>query len=178
MQPQNPDSRIRTRHEGCLPHGPGQDDRANPAQLLVAQNEQKDYRLRPKLPRMPEEQGGLAPTVRTFLPLGTTVRPLAVHRNGLHFGAATLGRMRPIVGGYRPIHKDGAFPSPLKGKEDGGRPGGHLRPRGLEAPWTTRGHRLGPGLTIHLRNMAGIPAAIQHPPKDVNGVPPPNRQAN
>jgi len=95
----NPDSRIRTRHAGRHPHGPGQNDRDNLAQILVAKNERKNYRLHPQLPQMPEEQGGLAPTVQTFLPLGTTVCPLAVHRNGLHYGTATLRRMRPIVGG-------------------------------------------------------------------------------
>jgi len=61
---------------------------------------------------MPEEQGGLAPTVRAFLLPGTTVRPLEVHRNGLHYGTETLRRMRPIVGSYRPIHKDGTLSSP------------------------------------------------------------------
>jgi len=141
----------------------------------MAKDERKNNGLCPKLPRMPEEQGGPAPTIRTFLPLGTTVRPLAVHRNGLHHGAATFGRMPPIVGGYRPIHINGAFSPPRKRKEDCGRPSGHFRPGNLEGPQATLGHRLGPGLSIHLRDMARIPAAIRHPPKDVDSLPPPNR---
>jgi len=61
---------------------------------------------------MPKEQGGSAPNVRTFLPPGTTVRTMAVHWNGRHYGTATLGRMQPIVGGYRSIYKDGALSPP------------------------------------------------------------------
>jgi len=127
---------------------------------------------------MPEEQGDPTLTVRTLLPLGITVRPLTVHRNGLHHGTTTLGRMRPIVGGYRPIHKNGALPPPRKEKENGGRLSSHLRSGNLEIPRTPHGYRLGPQLLIHLRNMARISAAIWHPPKDVDGLPPPNRRAN
>jgi len=45
-------------------------------------------------------------------------------------------------------------------------------------PRATLGHRLRPGLTIHLRDMARIPVAIRYSPKDVDGLPPPNRRAN
>ena len=127
---------------------------------------------------MPEEQGGSAPSVWAFLPFGTPVCPLAVHRNGFHYGTATLRRMRPVVGGHRSIHKDGALPPPWKGKEDGGGPSSHLRTGSLETPRATHGYRIGLRLTFHLRDMARIPAAITHLPKDVDSLPPPNRWTN
>jgi len=74
-------------------HGPGQDDQTNTTTLLVAKNGQANHRLCPKLPRMPEKQGSLTPTLRTVLALGAPIRPVAVYCDGLHHATTTLGRI-------------------------------------------------------------------------------------
>ena len=98
----------------------------------MAKDERPNYRLRQKLPGMPEKQGLQTPTLWPVVTRGAPIRTIAVNCDGLHHRTPYVGNMRPAMGSHRPIHQNCALhPTPGKNR---GRSGNYLRPRGMEAP--------------------------------------------
>ena len=140
--------------------------------FLVAQDGRMHHRLHPKLRRMPEEQDSTTPPLWTDFTPEASLCSLAINRYGLHHGATPVGGMRPVMGGHRPVHENGALPPPGKKQKNGQGSSHYFRTRNLEAPWTSDRHRVRSGLQVHLRNMEGISPAVQHPPPNVDSLPP------
>jgi len=81
---------------------------------------------------MPAEQTHAKPTLWPDVPAGTCIRAMAVDIDGFHHRAPHIGRIRPAVGGHRPIHQDGTLHLALR--KNRGRPSGYLRLGGTEVP--------------------------------------------
>jgi len=82
---------------------------------------------------MPAEQSSQAPALRTVVAIGTSLCTLAVNCNGFYHGPTAVEQTRLAMGGHRPIHQDG--PLRTTERKNGGRFGGHICARNMEAPW-------------------------------------------
>jgi hypothetical protein len=127
---------------------------------------------------MPEKQGDPAPFLWIVIHSGATLRSMAVYRNGLYRRVALVQGVRLAVGGYRPIHIDGALLAAAEGKTICSRSRGYLHPGKLEAPRASNRYRLRPRLPLHIGSLEGISQAVGDPTADIDSLPPANRRAD
>ena len=142
----------------------------------MVKNEQTDHRFHQKLPRLPTKQGLPSLTIRAVFPAGVTICTMAIYSNGFHHGATHLRGMPPAMGGYQPIHQDGAL-HPAPGKNRSG-PSGHLWPRSMETPRVAHRHCVGQRLSVHIGSMEGVHTALWYTTPYVHGISPANEQTN
>jgi len=134
-----------------------------------------NHRLRQKLPEMSAEQSLPTSAIRTILATGTLICTLAIDSHGFHHRAPGIERIRPALGSHRPVHQNGTLPPTMKGRKDGGKPSGRIRPGNMEVPQPPHRYCVRQRLPLYFRSMEGVSTDIRNSASDVDGVPPANR---
>jgi hypothetical protein len=92
----------------------------------------RNFRWAERMASMSEGQGGAPPTLRAAQPTRAPLHSVAVNCHERYRRPPVIRGMRPTLGGYRPIHQNGALPPSPERRQDGQWPRGNFAHEGIQ----------------------------------------------